>query len=96
MTVGEKETCLGPDLTSLRTLMAANLSAWAKYGLSDQMSPEPSAQCSPVNMSVIGNCFNNNIDNWSLYCGAPACLNEAKWLSRESSNTNGTCGVTAL
>ena len=91
MTVGEKGYCLGPCLTCLKIVMDANLSAWAKYGLTDQMSPDPSALCSPVNMSVTGNCFYNNTENWELYCGAPSCLNELKWLSHESGNENGTC-----
>ena len=89
---GEKGTCLGPDLTSLTTVMAEP--TWAKYGLSDRMSPNATLQCSPVNVSAIGNCFQDNKADWELWCGAsPTCMNEPQWLSRSAGNKKGPCRV---
>ena len=86
---GEKEACLGPDLTGLEAAMGAP--AWAKYGLSAKMNP--AEVCSPVNATAIDNCFSGNLENWEVWCGAdPACMNDPKWRSRIRGNTNGTCG----
>lgn len=86
---GEKVDCLNSDMTSLKAAMQAP--AWSKYGLSAKMSP--SEQCSPVNASAIGNCFEGNVQNWEVWCGKDyTCMNDQKWLSRESGNKNGTCG----
>jgi hypothetical protein len=51
-----------------------------------------SSICSPVNATATGNCFKDNIANWEIWCGEPACMNESKWLSSEGGNFNGTCG----
>jgi hypothetical protein len=45
-----------------------------------------------VNATATGNCFKDNIANWEIWCGEPACMNESKWLSSEGGNFNGTCG----
>ena len=46
----------------------------------------------PINASAIGNCFSDNLQNWEVWCGEPQCMNDPKWLSKSSGNTNGTCG----
>jgi hypothetical protein len=65
-----------------------NLQSWAKYGLSDKMAA--GGQCSPVNVSAVDNCFQGNVQNWDLWCGASGCLNDLKWLSKQSGNHNST------
>ncbi len=87
----EKSSCLGADMVGLKAAMQAK--AWDKYKLSARMSPAGNSSiCSPVNVSAIDNCFMDNIANWEVWCGEPACMNDNKWLSKESSNYNGTCG----
>lgn len=74
-------------------VFARTAPAWAKYGLSDAMSPAGNASiCSPVNASAVDNCFKGNVANWEVWCGEPGCMNDPKWLSESSGNTNGTCG----
>jgi hypothetical protein len=90
-TGGERSTCLGPDLTSLKAAMKAT--AWQKYGLTDMMAPNASAVCSPVNASATGNCFEGNKQDWEVWCGAdPDCMNNPGWLSHEGGNKKGGCG----
>ena len=54
--------------------------------------PDNSSVCSPVNASAVDNCFSDNLQNWEVWCGEPECMNDRKWLSTSSGNTNGTCG----
>ena len=98
---GERPNCLHEDAAGLRAAMAAP--AWAKYALRDQdldANVTSPATCAPVNASVSGNCFADNLQNWEVWCnkgvlankvGAGACINDAQWLGHEGGNFNGSC-----